>query len=203
MPITNLNSYSALAQSTSNMRLKDSSNDRELAIIIRGAIQENRLDQKKIYEKFYNLIFSICLRYSSQKAEASSFVNLCFLKIFKNLEKFENKGSFEGWICKISIRVCIDQIRSRMRYEKQLVFSENPVGLKVEENILDHLALEDLYNVIQELPDTFQTVFCLHTIEGYKHQEIAELLEISIGTSRWYLSKAKETLKLKLKNYER
>ena len=73
---------------------------------------------------------------------------------------------------------------------------------KVEGNVIDQLALEDLYKVIQELPDTFQTVFCLHVIEGYKHQEIAELLKISIGTSRWYLSKAKEQLKEKLKNLE-
>lgn len=201
MPIINLHTHSVYKSVVANKDAQRNNRD-ELASIIEGAIEQNKLDQKKLYERYYNLIFSICLRYANQRSEASSFVNLCFLKIFNSLEKYENRGAFEGWICKLSVRECIDQIRSRMRYESRITELDHTIEKSVDGSIVDQLALEDLYKIIQELPDAFQTVFCLYIIEGYKHQEIAELLEISAGTSRWYLAKAKEQLKEKLKSYE-
>ena len=173
------------------------------AEMIEGCLKEDRMQQRKLYEEFYNLVFSICLRYTNERREAKSFANLCFLKIFKNLNQYKEQGTFVAWLSKVSIHVCLDQVRSRINYQKKHVEAEGRVDKAINATVIDHLDLEDLYKVIQELPGTHQTVFNLHVVDGYKHGEIAEMLGISTGTSRWYLAKAKELLQQKLKRYEK
>jgi len=191
--------YPNLIKSTSASK-RDTPEKGELLRIIKGCLDKDRKHQKQLYEKYYNLIFSVCLRYSKNKDEAKSFVNLSFFKIFEKLGKYENRGTFEGWICRLSINTCLDQIRKKVNYQKHHQSIEETPQVSTPDNIIDQLALQDIYKIIQELPDTHRTVFSLHIIDGYKHAEIAESLKISIGTSRWYLSKAKELLKKKLEN---
>jgi len=171
--------------------------------MIEGCLKGDRKEQRKFYDEFYNLVFSICLRYTKERGEAKSFANLCFLKIFKNLHQYKEQGTFISWLSKVSIHVCLDQVRSRISYQKKHLAVEVHLEKAIDANVIDQLELEDLYKVIQELPDTHQTVFSLHAIDGYKHKEIAEMLGITTGTSRWYLAKAKELLQQKLKRYEK
>jgi len=195
--------HSDLYDKNPSLSLKETSDKQdELLVLIAACIKDDYLCQKKLYARFYNLVFSICLRYTKSREEAKSFVNLCFLRVFKKLNQYEEKGAFEGWLVKLSINVCLDQIRSRLSYQRQNTSLEELPHPAIDADVIDQLALQDLLDIIQQLPDTHRSVFSLHVIDGYKHKEIAEMLNISLGTSRWYLSKAKDLLKQKLKDYK-
>ena len=191
--------HSDLYDKKPSLSLKDASDKQhELLALIAGCIKDDYLCQKKLYARFYNLVFSICLRYTKSREEAKSFVNLCFLKVFRKLDQYGERGAFEGWLVRLSINVCLDQIKSRLSYQKQNASLDDLFHPAIDADVINQLALQDLLNIIQQLPDTHRSVFSLHVIDGYKHKEIAEMLNISLGTSRWYLSKAKELLKEKL-----
>jgi len=164
--------------------------------LIDRCLSKDRLSQKQLYEEYYNLVFSVCIRYANNRTDAKGWVNLSYLKIFQYLNKFEGKGSFLGWIKRITINVCIDEIRKNKNY-LQLIDSSKEVDnydVGLEESLLDDFESTTLYKMIQELPPVSRSVFCLFVLDDYKHTEIAKLLSISTGTSRWHLSNAKQLL---------
>lgn len=177
---------------------KNSSDD----ILIKGCQQNNRLAQKCLYEKYYKEVFGIGLRYGSNYDEAADIINQGFLKVFKSIEKFEHKGSFKGWLKKIMFNTAIDYVRKHTAYKKATCFNVF-VNWSISNNAVSNLAMEELMQIIQQLPTAMRSVFCLYVIDGYKHREIGELLNISTGTSKWYLSKARKALQaLVLKSQE-
>jgi RNA polymerase sigma-70 factor (ECF subfamily) len=120
-----------------------------------------------------------------------SVVNDGFIKVFKNIDKFQFKGSFEGWIRKIVYNSIRDYYR---KASNKHLFIELDEKTKLSETY-NNLGYEEIINLVDTLPETSKNIFIMHAIEGYNHREIAEIKKMSISTSKWHLSKAKEQLK--------
>jgi len=169
--------------------------------LIELAVENNRHAQHKIYSKFSPKMLSVCRQYIKDLHQAEDIMITAFMKVFTNLNKFKHEGSFEGWIRRIMINECISYIR----VQKKVKFIEDENYFEESfNNIESQFSVDDIQSLIDSLPDGYKMVFNLYAIEGYKHQEIAELLGISEGTSKSQLSHARKVLQdniNKLKNY--
>lgn len=169
--------------------------------IIRMAAENNRQAQQMIYTKFSAKMLSVCRQYIKDIHHAEDLMISAFMKVFINLKNFEHKGSFEGWIRRIIINECLSYIRA----QKKVSFLEDEYYQEDSfNNIESNLSVEDIQFLIDSLPEGYKMIFNLYAIEGYKHQEIADMLGINEGTSKSQLNRARKMLQeqvLKLKNY--
>lgn len=167
---------------------------------IKQLILDCKKQEPKAQEQLYNLlsskIFSVCLKYSRSYAEAQDNMQDGFLLLFKKIDQFDFKGSFEGWVKRLFINFILYQYRKVNVIE--VVNSNIPDKVEVETDIDEDIPLDYLLKIIQELPDRYRLVFNLYVLDGYTHKEIAEMLEISSGTSKSNLARAKMILKEKL-----
>ena len=151
--------------------------------------------QEQLYRQYASKLFSVCLKYSRNYTEAQDNLQDGFLLIFEKIHLFSFKGSFEGWMK----RVMINHILQLYRKETFLSLVDEQVADEVEVEIdEEHVSIDFLMKIIQELPDRYRLVFNLFAIDGYSHQEIATLLNINIGTSKSNLSRARMILKEKI-----
>ena len=169
--------------------------------LIQLAVENNRQAQQKIYVKFSPKMLSVCRQYIKDLHQAEDVMITAFMKVFTNLKNFEHKGSFEGWIRRVMINECI----SFIRVQKKVKFIEDENYFEeTYNNIESQFSVEDIQFLIDSLPEGYKVVFNLYAIEGYKHQEISQMLGISEGTSKSQLSHARKVLQgniSKLKNY--
>lgn len=156
--------------------------------------------QSQIYKLFASKLFSVCLKYSRNNAEAEDNLQDAFVTIFKKISQFKSKGSFEGWIKRITINTALQRYREKGVFSiiNEDIIDEANWEVEVEEGI----ALDYLLQIIQELPDRYRLVFNLYVLDDYSHKEIAEMLEISQGTSKSNLARAREILKKKIEVYK-
>uniref|UniRef100_UPI0040490496 RNA polymerase sigma factor n=1 Tax=Flavobacterium sp. TaxID=239 RepID=UPI0040490496 len=163
--------------------------------LIRQAKEGNRQAQQSIYQKFSPKMLGVCRQYVKDVQLAEDVMITAFMKVFVNLNNFEFKGSFEGWIRRIMVNESI----SFLRVQKKTDFLEDTfyqeVGAEVDDSFL---SVDDLQFLIDQLPDGYKMVFNLYVIEGYKHHEIAKMLGINEGTSKSQLSQARKTLQLQI-----
>lgn len=171
----------------------------ELPNIIEACKSGERQAQQQLYQQFYNSLFAICLRYATDHDQAKSLVNQAFLKAFQSLHQCQDYKAFPAWINRITVNTCIDHVRKIKK--KRTAALDEASELAAPSSVLDKIAAEDLLAMLQKLAPMTRAVFSLYVIEGYKHAEIAELLGMSEGTSRWHLSSAKQELKRMLQNY--
>jgi len=162
--------------------------------LIEQVINRNRLAQKQLFEQYSPRMLSTCRQYIRDFHDAEDVMLHAFMKVFDNIGQYRNDGSFEGWIRRIMIRESISFLRSR----KQLVFIEDTRWAELGNLTADAETFGDYEKIIDELPKGCKYVFVLNVIEGYKHHEIAELLNISVGTSKSQLAYAKKILKQKI-----
>lgn len=154
--------------------------------------------QEQLYRLFSKKLFSVCLKYSRNYEEAQDNLQEGFLLIFEKINQFSFKGSFEGWIKRIVINYILQQYRKETFLNiVDENFADNEVEVELED---DEISFDYLLRIIQELPDRYRLVFNLFAIDGYSHQEISEMLKISIGTSKSNLSRARLILKEKLES---
>jgi len=169
--------------------------------IIELAVENNRHAQQKIYSKFSPKMLSVCRQYIKDLHQAEDIMITAFMKVFTNLQHFEHKGSFEGWIRRIMVNECI----SFLRVQKKVKFIDDETFFEESfNNIESKFSVEDIQTLIDALPDGYRMIFNLYAIEGFKHREIAEMLGINEGTSKSQLSHARKLLQEqinKLKNY--
>ncbi len=165
--------------------------------LIAGCLQKDRIAQKELHRRFYGRLLAVTMRYANDMDDAKAILNAAFLKIFQELASYDSKREFLPWAQKITLHTSLDHVRKRMRYEKHLRnFTTFPIHQTRGWNeALNSLAEEDIYKYIQQLPVAMRTVFSLFEIEGFSHKEIADLLGISVGTSRSHLSEAKKKLR--------
>lgn len=155
--------------------------------------------QCQIYKLFASKLFSICLKYSRNNAEAEDNLQDAFVTIFKKISQFKNIGSFEGWMKRIAINTALQRYRSKGVFD---IVNENQIedeSLEIDEDII---SIDFLLKIIQELPDRYRLVFNLYVLDDYSHKEIAEMLMISTGTSKSNLARARMILKEKIENYK-
>ena len=169
--------------------------------LISRASKGNQKAQHELFELFASKMLSVCRQYMKNNVLAEEVMLTGFLKVFTNLNSFKSQGSFEGWIRRIMINECI----SFIRVQKKVKFIEDETYFEESyNNIESQFSVEDIQSVIDFLPDGYKMVFNLFAIEGFKHQEIAEMLGINEGTSKSQLSHARKMLQdniNKLKNY--
>jgi RNA polymerase sigma factor (sigma-70 family) len=165
-------------------------------VLLTQAINGDNVAFKSIYNDLSGTMYSLCLRYAKDKDEANDFFQDGFVKVFLNLSKFRHEGSFEGWARQIFVRTCLDFIKKR-----KLNYSEiDEVASLEADNIsgFEKLSMDDLMKIIQSLPEGYRTIVNLYFIEGYTHNEIADMLGIAEGTSKSQLSRARIILKKKM-----
>ncbi len=167
--------------------------------LLKGCIENDRKSQRKLYELYYGYGMGICSRYSENKEEAVELLNDSFMKLFKHIKKFDLKKPFKPWFRKILINTCINNFK-----KKKVSFSidlEEARNITNANEILSGISYKEILNMIIKLSPAYRTVFNLYAIEGYKHEEIADMLDISVGTSKSNLFKAKKQLKTILQEY--
>lgn len=164
------------------------------ANILARVKKQDRQAQQALYDKYAPLFYSICLRYVKQPMDAEDVMIESFYKIFSKISQFKDQGSFEGWMKRIVINESLMRIRKKNNLNLHIEL-EKAYDTKEEAVALDQLQYEELLSLLEELPQGYRTVFNLYVIEGYKHREIAELLNISINTSKSQLILAKKRLR--------
>ncbi|REH47498.1 RNA polymerase sigma-70 factor (ECF subfamily) [Tenacibaculum gallaicum] len=161
------------------------------ASLIKQAKKQSREAQQQIFEQHSPKMLGVCRQYVKDLHHAEDLMLQGFFKVFTNIEKFKEMGSFEGWIRRIMVNTCISYLRKK-----------NPVQVSDEDFVfneaatvnLENTSVEDIQRLIDELPEGYKLVFNLYAIEGYKHSEIAEKLQISESTSKSQLFKARKCL---------
>lgn len=152
--------------------------------------------QNELFHMYKDTLFFISLKYCRNEADAEDNLHDAFISIFQNIKTYKNKGSFEGWMKRITIYKAIDKYKS-----------EKPVNIVINDNILGgeilmdedpQLSLDQLLELIQKLPDQYRIVFNLYQLDGFKHKEIAALLDISENTSKSNYHRAKLLLRDKI-----
>ncbi len=162
-------------------------------VLCEGCRQQHLLAQKYLYERYFGRLLGIAMRYTSDREEPIGVLNQAFLKIFTNIGQYSGKGSFSGWMAKVVLHTAIDHARSQATYRRVVDLNSTAEGSTFNE-ALKHLQAEDLFRLIQRLPPASRTVFSLFVVEGYKHIEIAQMLGIDEGTSKWHLFQARRLL---------
>lgn len=166
---------------------------RDFDKVIRKAAKGHKKSQVLIYEDFYGYGMSVALRFCDAREEAKEIVHDAFLKAFTKLDSVVSAESFKPWFRRIVVNTAIDLYRKRKNEYSGLDIVENE-AVDVSENAIEQLSAEDIMRAIQQLPPAYRVVFTLYAVEGYKHDEIADKLGISSGTSKSNLSKARAKL---------
>ena len=166
--------------------------------LIATAAKNNREAQHVLYELHAPKMLSVCRYYIKDVHQAEEVMLNGFFKAFKHLKSFKNEGSFEGWIRRIMVRESISYLRGKKRLEfpvEEVDFKQNAT-----DSINSNIAVAEIQCLIDGLPEGYKMVFNMYAIEGYKHNEIAEMLQISEGTSKSQLYKARQLLQQKIKD---
>lgn len=162
--------------------------------------QQDRKAQEELYHQFSGKFFTLCLKYSRNYEQAKDNLQEGFIKIFTNISQYTGKGTFEGWMTRIIINTALKEYHKKtstfLSINEEIL--EDP-EVEIEE---DELPVDFLIQMIQELPERYRLVFNLYAMEGYSHQEIADLLKISVGTSKSNLARARMKLKEKIESRE-
>ena len=156
--------------------------------------------QSELYKLFSSKLFSVCLKYSRNYAEAEDNLQDAFVTIFKKIRKYKSKGSFEGWLKRITINTALQCYRTQGVFDIVNDHLIEDVAITIEDE--DNISLDYLLKIIQELPDRYRLVFNLYVMDGYSHQDIAEMLKITTGTSKSNLARARQILKDKITDYK-
>lgn len=165
--------------------------------LIKGCLKRDSSAQKRLYDTYSSKMYGICYRYVKDSMEAEDILVTAFMKVFDRIEQFKQEGSFEGWIRRIMVNEALTHLRKNrtMYLETDLEQADREPDY---ESLSQHLDVEDLLNLIQELPAGYRVVFNLYAIDGYSHKEIADQLGISENTSKSQLSRARTYLQKKL-----
>jgi len=174
----------------------------EIKNIINGCLKGNRRDQELLYRRHAPRLYAVCLQYSGNDEEARDILQEGFIKIFENLIQYKHEGSFEGWMRKIMVNTALEKYRSRNPLHRVDDIDQIP-ELDAEPDSEDYAGLEavDLIEIIRELPPKYRMVFNLFAIEGYSHKEISQMINISEGTSKSNLSRARIILQRRVSSY--
>lgn len=161
--------------------------------LIKGCLKNERLAQKRLYERYYGKMMGVCMRYSAHKEQATEILNLGFFKVFKTLEDFSNRGgNLEAWIYRIMVNTAIDYLRSEVRHAHSDI--EKTVYAEDSSDVVSEMSVAEILLLVNKLSPAYRMVFNLYVVEGYNHGEIAELLGINEGTSKSNLAKARANL---------
>lgn len=164
--------------------------------LIKGCVQEDESCQRELFRRYAGKMLGVCQRYARSTADAEDIVQDAFIKVFEKIFQFKSEGSFEGWIRRIVVNTALKKY-TVIRFDKEVSGYEitDRNESSIEASAYSHLNEKELLGMINNLPDGYRLVFNLYVIEGYQHEEIAQMLKIQSGTSRSQLVKARNMLK--------
>ncbi|MFN6378524.1 MAG: RNA polymerase sigma factor [Flavobacteriales bacterium] len=185
------------------------SEDKQMQQLIQGCLNGDRRSQQAVYKLLYGKMKAVCLRYTKDSDQAMDVLQEGFIKVFQNMEKYTGVGSFEGWVRRIMVNLSIDRFRKQKNDFLLLNGNMSPEDFEDEiedeedENAVDYdFKPSQIIEAMQQLSPAYRTVFNLYVFENYTHQDIADSLGISVGTSKSNYAKAKRNMKkILLKNF--
>ncbi len=164
--------------------------------MIAGCRANDRQAQRAVYDRFSPLMASVARRYCRRDADADDVLVSAFFRVFDKIDTFTENGSFEGWIRRIVVNEALMLLRKMHALKRPSELEEvNPAAYSIPAAAAEHLAERDILDLLDNMPTGYRTVFNLYVIEGYKHREIAEKLDISVNTSKSQLILAKKRLR--------
>jgi len=169
--------------------------------LVQKCISGNADAQRELFDRFSPLMLGVAMRYIKDKERAEDVLQDGFIKVFKNIYRFEHKGSLEGWIRRIIVNTALDQLRKYKKEQTNIELDDVSFELVQKSDAEELLQAEVLMEIIQQLPDGYRIVFNMFAIEGYSHKEIADELNITESTSKSQYSRAKSVLRKTLKKY--
>lgn len=158
---------------------------------LQACLRGDRIAQKQFFERFKGKMFALCLRYANSREDAEDVLQEGFVKVFRDLNQYTGAGNFEGWVRKVFVNTALQHLQ---RQKKMLITTEldgQDFPSESEPLPLEETPARNMIRILQQLPPGFRTIFNLHVLEGYSHPEIAEILDISVGTSKSQLLRAK------------
>ena len=178
--------------------------EKEFVIVLRGCKDQQRASQYRLHGLLYNYAMNVARRYATNTEAAEEVANDAFFKLFTKIDQFvpregDVQAAFRGWFRRIIINTAIDRCRSSLNTPPTDEWLETH-DVVVEDGLLERLTFAQVLQLLERLPPAYRTVFGLFVADGYSHEEIAELLHISIGTSKSNLSRARQHLKKLLSN---
>lgn len=170
--------------------------------LVQDCLSHNRMAQNKLYRMFSPQLMGVCMRYSNSRSEAEDMLQEGFFQIFRDLSKFKATGPLGGWMRRVMINACLQQIRKKKNLYNLVSLDMVQEEVSGPEEIYSKLGRQELLLLIQKLPAGARAVFNLYVIDAMGHKEIAETLSISTGTSKSQLSRAKTLLRDMMGNLE-
>lgn len=163
--------------------------------------KQDKKAQETLYRMFSSKFFVLCLKYASSYDQAKDSLHDGFIKIFQNISKYNEKGSFEGWMTRVIINNALREYQNKSIFItiEEDYFGEEKLEIALEE---EKLSFDYLMKLIQELPSQYRVVFNLYAMDGYSHKEISKSLNISVGTSKSNLARARKKLQESIKSYK-
>lgn len=160
--------------------------------LIAACKKNDRKAQQTVYDRYAPIMFGVCKRYVKIREDVEDVLEDAFFKVLTNIHQFKEMGSFEGWIRRIVVNECLMFLRKKHNFRMTVEISD--LEVKSTMTVEDDLAAQDILDLLDRLPTGYRTVFNLYVLEGYKHREIAEILGVSINTSKSQLILAKKRL---------
>jgi RNA polymerase sigma factor (sigma-70 family) len=166
-----------------------------MRLLLEGCRKNDRESQRLLYQHYYAYAMSVCIRYCRSLEESKEILNDGFMKVFQKLDQHETESSFKAWLRRIMINSAIDHYRKESKHYNHTDIQQGVSFETTMSSALDDISYSELIGMIQNLSPAYRAVFNLYVIDGFNHQEISEILEISEGTSKSNLMKARENLK--------
>jgi len=169
--------------------------------LIEGCVKNDRQAQESLYKLFASKMLGVCMRYAKDKPEAEDILQDGFVKVYMNINKFKKQGSLEGWVRRIMVNTALEKFR-KQRHMYPVVETDEALQ-EIGYEISDNYDVQYLMKIINNLSNGYRVIFNLYAIEGFTHKEIAKSLNISEGTSKSQLARARKIIQGKIKATER
>ena len=165
--------------------------------LVEGCLAGKPAAQRALYERYAGKMLSVCLRYATDRMEAEDVLHLALMKVYTKMDSYRG-GALEGWIRTICVREAINHYHAKKRQKINYGQEENLPAEEAPAEALSSLTLQDLQRLVETLPEGAKIIFTLYAVEGFDHNEIADMLKISVGTSKSQLSRARKLLQERL-----
>ena len=163
-------------------------------ILIIGCQEKNPQAQQELYQRFSPKMLSVCYRYAKSREDAEDMLQEGFIKVFTQINQFEQRGSLEGWILKTIVHTCINHLKKYKKFTEHVDLIHAEALMSNQEYLPGMLQAKQIIECIRQLPIGYRTVLNLFALEGYSHREIGRLLDIEESTSRSQYTRAKTML---------
>src|SRR5215207_11241800 len=162
--------------------------------ILQDCLRNDALAQKELYNRYSPKMLAVCYKYAHNREDAEDMLQEGFIKVYSQIHTFRNQGAFEGWVRRIIVHTCINNLKKKKKFNESVDIVNATALMVREETVPSIVQAKQVVECIRLLPMGYRTVLNLYAIEGYSHKEIAEMLDIEESTSRSQYTRAKQML---------